>query len=240
MSNIKFKKIIYTLLSVIILIIIIRKYGYDIYFVSSESMERTLMVNDIVLIKKFNFKLNTNDIIVFNSTDNQNQMIKRVIGKPNETIKIIDTKVFINNNPLTEKDTYLFDYIYNNRKKSFNKVKSFTKNDLLIKNQIRIIGKSNNKIFPKNYNWSLDNFGELWIPKKKSKLLITKKKYKFYKKILKEFELNLDSTKIINKIYTFKENYYFVLGDNRHNSMDSRYFGFIPENQIVGKLLYKF
>ena len=100
---------------------------------------------------------------------------------------------------------------------------------------------------PKNFpDWTNDNFGPLVVPKKGATIKLEKETIALYRRIISNYEKNdlveNNGTFTINgqpaTEYTFKQNYFWGMGDNRHASEDCRYFGFIPENHIVGKPLF--
>jgi len=102
-----------------------------------------------------------------------------------------------------------------------------------------------NAIFPhvKKLGWSQDNFGPIYIPKKGATVKLDSESIPFYKQIIKNYESNdlvINGEDIFingekTDSYTFKQDYFYLIGDNRHNSLDARYWGYVPFDHVLGK-----
>ena len=102
-----------------------------------------------------------------------------------------------------------------------------------------------NAIFPhvEKLKWSQDNFGPIYIPKKGATVKLDAESLPFYKQIIKNYEyndvvINGDDIFINGEkadSYTFKQDYFYLIGDNRHNSLDARYWGYVPFDHVLGK-----
>lgn len=167
-----------------------------------------------------------NDIIAFNlpsetghPVDEKKEMLKRCVALPGDFIEIKNAHVYVNS-------------VLQNEEFVLQKSASFTQENY------------SPSIFPHhgNFKWNLDFLGPLYIPKKGQSIPLNNATIILYKSIIEKHEncsiLALGNDYYMNgkktKTYTFKMNYYFVLGDNRYNSIDSRYWGLLPEDHIIG------
>lgn len=235
--------------------LIIKSFFIEAFRIPSGSMEKTLLVGDYLLVNKIiygaaspktlpltdipipYFRLpafsspHKNDVIVFEWPGDMNELvphepanyIKRCVGEPGDTIFIKDKVLYVN------------------RVKLKNPPESrFTHSRLLPQ------GTRGGGTFPSGKAWNKDNYGPLVVPKKGDVIILTPQNVESWRTIIdREFgrravnvngtDIDIDGQK--TNSYTFKNDYYFMMGDNRDESSDSRFWGFVSRDRIIGKAI---
>lgn len=245
------KTTIKILLAALVLAVLVKVFAVEAFTIPTTSMENTLLAGDFIIVNKlfygastgtmlpligveipaFRFpslvKFERGDVAVFKSPGGKNELtsserinyIKRIIGLPGDTIQFINNKLFVNGKFLRES------YLLNEETKE----KSF---------------EQFHDLFPGNKNWDEKNFGPVVVPQKGMRVEVNHNNIDDWKLTI-ERELGYHGVLISKKVikidgkpayfYTFKNDHYFVLGDNRGDSMDSRFWGFVPEQNMIGK-----
>jgi len=225
----------------------------EAYRIPTSSMESTLFAGDYVIVNKLTYGPRTpnvipftdieipsikfpmistihhNDIIIFeypniikhDLSEEKSNYVKRCVGLPGDTLSIINRRVHVNGKVLKEPPTLRF-----SRTKS------------------KIFGVPNHSIFPKGSEWNEDNYGPILIPKAGEKIRLSSRNITQWIDLIKfeneDSKIALINGKVIKdgielQTYTLKKDYYFFLGDNRDESYDSRFWGYVPEEMIIGK-----
>lgn len=235
--------ITYLVLVFFVLTALLKSVVVEAYKIPTGSMENTLLIGDYILGSKniygihvpfsddylFHFSQpERNDLVIYKYYDliesgkyEKNYYIKRCIGLPGEEFKIINKKVYIDDKELPECKGIIHS------------------NDTLRP------GATSRRIFPVSSGWNEDNYGPLKIPKAGEEVEINFSNIRVWEKLIKDEgnslsfdgsgKITLNGKTAEEFIYKVKNDYVFLLGDNRNNSLDSRYKGFISVKDIMGK-----
>ena len=247
------KEFIRAVIIAFIAALLLKIFFFEADKIPTASMENTLLVGDVIGVNKAAYSIHTpryfpftyfeipsvslipfgkpqhNDVIVFKFPGFDDQVypdedvdyIKRVIGCPGDTIKIVNRVVYINGIK-----------------------QALPANALISKTDVTGKDIKDERIFPPGKSWNGDNYGPLVVPKKGEVININSKNILEWEALI-DRELNNKAVSVEGSVitingtpvrnYTITKNYYFVLGDNRTNSLDSRYWGFVPDDNIIGK-----
>jgi signal peptidase I len=243
LSNIKL--VLYTVITAILL----RLFVIEVYSVPTRSMASTIIEGDYLVVNKFIYGISTprylpftnveipritfpafidprrGDIIVFNFPGNKDEVkslhsvnfIKRCVAISGDTIQIVSGNLYVNRCLFPFIKTVTIDTAQSN----------FADEDM----------------FPGGASYSKNNYGPIVVPKRGDKKFIDSKNINQWKVFIEreghQVRIGIDSSILIDgkevDSYTVEKNYYFMLGDNRDDSFDSRYWGFLSENDIIGK-----
>jgi signal peptidase I len=214
--------------------------------------------------------------VIHRPVDKCENYIKRCVGIPGDSLRIIDGQLFVNGKPQEKAGEvqYLYHIITDGstiNPKALQKLGIALDDIRIVQNgyyQIPMSEKvakristfnivkqvqrqnaedadDSGEVFPQDarYKWNVDNYGPIWIPKKGETTPLTLENLPLYERIIGHYEGNKlevkDSIIYINgelaTNYTFAMDYYWLMGDNRHNSLDARYWGYVPEDHVVGR-----
>lgn len=241
------------LLYAVVAAFILKTFVVEAFRIPTGSMEKTLLVGDFLLVNKFIYGASTpkripftskelphltlpalreperKDVVVFEYPGDRDQVrpterlnfIKRLVGLPGDTIRIVNKVVFVNGHEFFRPPG--IQYVNSNTKPP---------------------DESEYRIFPRGASWNEDNYGPVVVPRKGERVHLDYKNIELFRAIINR-ELDSEAVRVEGRqiyildrpadSYTVKKNYYFFMGDNRDDSADSRFWGFVPRDRIIGK-----